>query len=168
MHNSHDSHNAYNSHHFVNTPLLWIHGDDLNPHSATLQAHAAAPRIFVFDDAVIERYQLSLKRIAFIYECLLEIPRVEIRKGDIAAELAEAAREHQCQRIVSTASVAPRFARLCDKLRHEYQLPVETMQIEPFVELSVQEAKRLDLKRFSRFWNPLKGKALSLNQSFDW
>ena len=29
------------------------------------------------------------------------------------------------------------------------------------------EAGRLDLKRFSRYWQPLKRRALSLNRSFD-
>jgi hypothetical protein len=148
--------------------LVWIHGADLNPHSPALTAHPDAPRVFIFDDVVIERYQLSLKRIAFIYECLLEIPRVEIRKGELVAELVEAAREHRCQRIVTTASVAPRFARLCARLKREYALPVEVMPLEPFVELTSSESARLDLKRFSRYWNPLKAKALSLNQSFDW
>jgi hypothetical protein len=152
----------------MNDVLIWIHGDDLNPHSPALQAHPDAPRVFVFDDAVIERYQLSLKRIAFLYECLLEIPRVEIRKGDVVAKLAEAVREHHCQRIVTTASVAPRFARLRARLEREHRLPVEVMPLEPFVELTAAESARLDLKRFSRYWNPIKSKALSLNQSFDW
>lgn len=152
----------------MNDVLVWIHGDDLNPQSRVLQAHPQAPRVFVFDDAVSEHYQLSLKRIAFLYECLLEIPRIEIRRGDVLAELVAAAQEHQCNRIVTTESVAPRFARLCAKLRREGRLAVETIPTEPFIELSAQENARLDLKRFSRFWNPLKARALSLNQSFDW
>jgi hypothetical protein len=152
----------------MNDVLVWVHGDCLNPHSPALQAHPDAPRVFVFDDAVLARYQVSLKRIAFLYECLLEIPRIEIRKGNVAAELAAAAREHNCQRIVTNESVAPRFARLCATLQTEHNLPVEIMALEPFVELSSQNAARLDLKRFSRYWNPIKAKALSLNQSFDW
>ena len=152
----------------MNDALIWLHGDCLNPHSPALQAHADAPRVFVFDDELLAQYDLSLKRIAFMYECLLEIPRVEIRKGDVAAELAAAAREHGSTRIVTTESVAPRFAQLRAKLQHDYNLPVEVLPIEPFVELSSQEEARLDLKRFSRYWNPIKGKALSLNQSFDW
>jgi hypothetical protein len=39
---------------------------------------------------------------------------------------------------------------------------------EPFLKLSASEADRLDLKRFSRFWQAIKGHALNLNQSFDW
>ncbi len=166
--NSHNPHNSYNSYQTMENPLLWLHGDCLNPHSPALQAHPDAPRVFVFDDAVLERYQVSLKRIAFLYECLLEIPRIEIRKGNVTAELAAAAREHICQRIVTVESVAPRFARLRASLQREHNLPVEVLSLEPFVELSPSEQTQLDLKRFSRYWNPLKAKALSLNQSFDW
>ena len=152
----------------MNEVLIWIHGDCLNPHSPALQAHPDAPRVFVFDDELLAQYSLSLKRITFLYECLLEIPRVEIRKGEVAAELAAAAREHGCSRIVTTTSVAPRFAQLCATLQREHNLLVEVLSLEPFVELSQAEQTQLDLKRFSRYWNPIKAKALSLNQSFDW
>jgi hypothetical protein len=152
----------------MNDVLVWIHGDDLNPHSRPLQAHPDAPRVFVFDDAVLSHYQLSLKRIAFMYECLLEIPRIEIRRGDVAAQLSEAAREYGCTRIITTASIVPRFAHLCATLQREYELPVETIAPEPFVEIPAAEETRLDLKRFSRFWNPIRARALSLNQTFDW
>ncbi len=149
----------------MNDALVWIHGDDLNPLSRSLQAYPDAPRVFVFDDAVLAHYQLSIKRIAFMYECLLEIPRIDIRRGDVAAELAAAAREAGCTRIVTTTSIAPRFARLCMKLQREYKLPVETIAPEPFVELSASEETRLDLKRFSRFWNPIKTNALGTHAS---
>ena len=152
----------------MSNALIWIHGDCLNPHSPALQAHPDEPRVFVFDDAVLARYQVSLKRIAFLYECLLEIPRIEIRQGNVVAELAAAAREHGCTRIVTAESVAPRFAQLRATLQREHSLPVEVIALEPFVELSSSEQARLDLKRFSRYWNPIKAKALSLNQSFDW
>jgi hypothetical protein len=152
----------------MNDVLLWIHGDCLNPHSPALQAHPAAPRVFVFDDELLAQYRLSLKRIAFMYECLLEIPRIEIRKGEVVGELAEAAREHGCKRLVTVESVAPRFAQLRAKLQREHNLPVEVLPFESFFELSPTEQARLDLKRFSRYWNPIKAKALTLNQSFDW
>ncbi|NOT59312.1 MAG: hypothetical protein HOP19_03705 [Acidobacteria bacterium] len=152
----------------MNDVLVWLHGDCLNPHGPALQAHADAPRVFVFDEALLTQYRLSLKRLAFLYECLLEIPRVEIRKGDVAAELAAAAREYDCSRIVTAESVAPRFAQIRAALQREYDLTVEVVALEPFIELSSTEAARLDLKRFSRYWNPLKARALSLNQSFDW
>ncbi|MFN0120466.1 MAG: hypothetical protein ACKV2V_08190 [Blastocatellia bacterium] len=152
----------------MNDVLIWIHGDCLNPHSPALQAYPAAPRVFVFDEELLGHYRLSLKRIVFMYECLVEIPRVEIRKGEVVAELVEAAREHDCTRLVTVESIAPRFAQLRARLQDEHNLSVEVLPPEPFVELSQTEQARLDLKRFSRYWVPIKAKALTLNQSFDW
>ncbi len=143
--------------------LIWIHEDYLHPHSPTLQAHPDAPRVFVFDAAA----RVSLNRIVFQYECLLEIPRIEIRTGEVAAELAHAAREHGCQRIVTTDSVAPEWAKICATLEREYQLQIVSFAPESFISLAAGEAERLDLKRFSRFWQTVKARALSLNQPFD-
>ena len=145
----------------MDEPLIWIHGDCLDPRSPALTAHPRAPRVFVFDEELLARYRLSLKRIAFLYECLLEIPGIEIRRGEVAAELADAARETRARRIVTTASIAPRFADLRDALQRRHGLPVEALPVDPFLPLSPEEAARLDLKRFSRYWNALRARALT-------
>ncbi|MFM8392913.1 MAG: hypothetical protein ACKOB4_03185 [Acidobacteriota bacterium] len=147
--------------------LVWVHGDSLDPEGPALKAYPGAPRVFVFDERVLERYQVSLKRIVFIYESLLEIEGIEIRRGDVATELGAAAAEHGCRRIVTVESVAPRFPKICRELGQHHRLPVEVLPIPPLVELAKGEAERLDLKRFSRYWQPLKRRALSLNRSFD-
>lgn len=144
-----------------------MHGDSLDPNGPALSSCPEAPRVFVFDDEVMERYRISLKRIVFIYECLLEIEGIEVRRGGVAAELAAAAVEYGARRIITVESVAPRFARICQELRERYRLPVEVLPLEPFIGLARGEAERLDLKRFSRYWQPLKRRALSLNRSFD-
>lgn len=143
--------------------LLWLDDYCLRPHNPALMAYPDAPRVFVFD----VQARVSLKRIAFQYECLLEIPRIEIRSGEVAAELADAAREHDCARLVTTASVAPGFQKICATLQSEYHLPVDVITPEPFLALAEHEAERLDLKRFSRYWHTVKTRALSLSQSFD-
>lgn len=146
--------------------LVWVNDDSLNPQGPALAGHPAAPRVFVFDDEVLERHRFSLKRILFIYESLLEIERIEIRRGRVVDELLAAAAEHGCRRIVTTLSVDPRFDGICRELRQR-RLAVEVVPIEPFVTLGPAEAERLDLKRFSRYWQALKQRALSLNRSFD-
>jgi hypothetical protein len=145
--------------------LIWVNEDCLHPQSPALQAHPNAPRVFVFDETASG---VSLKRVAFQYECLLEIPHIEIRQGEIVAELVAAAREYGCTRIVTTASVAPSFANVTAALQREPQLAVTVLATEPLLELSASEAERLDLQRFSRFWPAIKGRAMSLDQSFDW
>ena len=147
--------------------LVWMHGDSLDPGGPALSAFPDARRVFVFDEEVLTRYRISLKRIVFIYECLLEIEGIDIRRGDVATELAAAAEEYGARRIVTVESVAPRFHSICQQLRERFNLPVEVLPPEPFVSLARGQTERLDLKRFSRYWQPLKRQALNLNRSFD-
>lgn len=147
-------------------PLIWIHGDCLNPLSPALSKHSEAPRTFVFDIELLSTYRISLKRVAFLYECLLEIPGIEIRKGDVAVELAQAVSEYDCDSIVAMETVAPRFALIVERLKREFGLSVEIMKAESFAGIDANE--KFDLKRFSRFWEKVKARALSLNRSFDW
>jgi hypothetical protein len=141
-------------------PLVWIHGDCLDPRSPALTAFPEAPRVFVFDEALLEDYGISFKRIVFLYECLLEIEGIEIRRGDVAEELAAAAEETGCSRIVTVESVAPRFRRFVERLRQEKGFSVEVLPLEPFVPLDEEEEAALDLARFSRYWRTVSGRAM--------
>jgi hypothetical protein len=129
------------------TPILWIHADNLSPHSPAWQAHPHAPAVFVFDDALLSQWHISLKRITFIYECLLELP-VEIRRGDVAAQVSAFAQAHGASTIVTLNSPSPRFADIRAQLAG-MGLTVQVLNDAPFVELE----GRLDLKRFSRYWD---------------
>lgn len=126
-------------------PIVWIHGDCLSPDNPGLQKYPHAPAIWVWDEALIEESQLSLKRIAFIYECLLELP-VVIRRGDVAQEILAFAQEHDADLVVTVASPSPRFNDICDQI--EPSLKLEVLEIEPFFEYDGY----IDLKRFSRYW----------------
>ncbi len=129
----------------MNQPIVWVHGDCLSPQNPALQAYADAPAIWVWDDALIEEWQLSLKRLTFIYECLLELP-VVIRRGDVAQEVLAFAKEHDANKVVTVDSPSPRFDKICHEI--EPSLPVEVLQVEPFFEYDGY----IDLKRFSRYW----------------
>ncbi|MFM2158294.1 MAG: hypothetical protein RLZZ124_768, partial [Cyanobacteriota bacterium] len=87
----------------------------------------------------------SLKRIGFLYECLLELP-VSLRRGQVAAEVLAFARAHGADGIVTSAGTDPRVAAICAEL--ELELPVQVLEPEPFVALR----EPLDLGRFSRYW----------------
>ena len=142
-------------------PLIWLHGDCLNPHNPALATYPDAPVVFVFDDELLEQYQISFKRLVFIYECLLEIPNLQIRKGAVVEELALAAITLGCDGIVTVDSVAPRFYQLCRQLRREKKVAVEVMELEPFVQFANDE--ELDLKRFSRYWQAVSRQAMRLD-----
>ncbi|MBD1931669.1 MULTISPECIES: hypothetical protein [Cyanophyceae] len=126
-------------------PIIWVHGECLSPENPALQAYPESPAIWVWDDALIEEWQLSLKRITFIYECLLELP-VTIRRGDVAAEVIAFAKEHNADGVVTAESPSPRFDHICDKI--EESLVIEVLPVEPFVKYDGY----IDLKRFSRYW----------------
>ena len=130
-------------------PILWIHGEALGPSNPALVAHPGRPAVFVFDTALLEgetpAQSLSLKRIGFLYECLLELP-VSLRKGDVAEEVLAFARAHGADGIVTSAGTDPRVETICQTL--EQQLPVQVLAVEPFVQLEGPA----DLGRFSRYW----------------
>ena len=129
----------------MNQPIVWVHGDCLSPQNPALQEYPDAPAIWVWDDALIEEWQLSLKRLTFIYECLLELP-VVIRRGDVAQEVLAFAKEHNANKVVTVDSPSPRFDKICNQI--EPSLPVEVLQVQPFFEYDGY----IDLKRFSRYW----------------
>ena len=126
-------------------PVLWMHGEALGPANPALVAHPGAPAVFVFDRELIVQAGLSLKRLGFLYECLLELP-VTLRHGDVAEEVLAFARRHGADGVVTTAAVDPRFAQLRERI--VAQLPVQVLEPEPFVELP----ESVDLARFSRYW----------------
>ena len=129
----------------MNKPVIWINGDCLSPHNPALQEYPQAPALWVWDDALIAQWQISLKRLTFIYECLLELP-VEIRRGNIAAEVLAFAKEHNTNLVVTTDSPSPRFDDICDQI--EKSVKLEVLAGEPFFEYDGY----IDLKRFSRYW----------------
>ncbi|MEH2242237.1 hypothetical protein [Nostoc sp.] len=126
-------------------PIVWVHGDCLSPYNPVLQKYPDAPAIWVWDKALIEEWQLSLKRLAFIYECLLELP-VVIRRGDMAQEILAFAEEHDANLVVTANSPSPRFDDICNQM--EGSIKVEVLEVEPFFDYEGY----IDLKRFSRYW----------------
>lgn len=134
--------------------IVWIHGDCLNPHGPALAAHPDAPALWVWDDALLAEWRISLKRVLFIYECLLELP-VTIRRGDVAAEIIRFAAEHGATVVATAASPSPRFDTICDDLRSA-GLRVEILEDRRFIDYDGP----IDLRRFSRYWSVVRRHAL--------
>jgi len=130
----------------MNKPIIWIHGDSLNPNQPALSNYPESPAIFVWDEVLLHKRQVSLKRILFIYECLLELP-VTIRRGNVAAEIADFALTHQTGRVITTRSISPGFTQIVSTLSQQ-GIMVEVLDEEPFVQLPQEP----DLRRFSRYW----------------
>lgn len=128
-------------------PLVWIHGDNLNPHNPALTLYPDAPAIWVWDEDLLDNYNIALKRILFMYECLLEMPpQLVSRRGNVYTEITQFAAEHNADAIVVMDSPSPRFSSLVRKLERQY--PVKIMSERPIVD----HDGPYDLRRFSRYW----------------
>lgn len=141
-------------------PILWIHGEALGPANPALQAFPGRPAVFVFDTellagrsattgspAPVAPAPVSLKRIGFLYECLLELP-VTLRRGDVAAEVLAFAQRHGADGVVTCEATDPRFGWIVERMAAA--LPVRVLPVPPFVPDG--PAQPFDLKRFGRYW----------------
>lgn len=129
--------------------VVWIHADCLRRDCAAFRAYPTAPALFVWDDVVLRGYGLSLKRMVFLYECLLDLD-VEIHRGDVASEVRAFAQTHGATTIITMETPAPRFATIVADLRTTHRVDVHAD--EPFAEVS----DGVDIKRFSRFWGSIR------------
>ncbi len=118
--------------------IQWIH-DDL------LQITSDLPAVYVFDEEKLRSERWSLKRIGFIYECLLELP-VTIRKGDPVAEVAQFAQNHGANTVRVARTPDPRLQSQARQLAQQFK--IDLWEPACFVNLS----GHVDLKRFSRYW----------------
>jgi hypothetical protein len=130
----------------VSDVIVWIHGDCLDPGQEALRRHDGAPALFVWDDDLLRRRQISLKRVLFIYECLLELP-VRIRRGDVSEQLLAFAAAQGAAAIATSRSDSPGFEAIAGRLRAA-GLELIIYDRQPLVQLPEEP----DLRRFSRYW----------------
>lgn len=141
-------------------PILWIHGEAVGPANPALQAFPGRPAVFVFDAELLAgrspttadpacpaTQPVSLKRISFLYECLLELP-VTLRCGDVAVEVLAFARRHGADGVVTSEASDPRFGWLVERMAAEQ--PVHLLPVPSFVPEGPGQPQNLD--RFSRYW----------------
>jgi len=133
-------------------PIVWVHDGALSSCNPALVAWPEAPAIFVFDQPEADldplAPPLSLKRLLFQYECLLELP-VTIQDGDGAEAVLTFAQRCGADGIVTTGTVDPRLLRMQERLRAV--LPLQVLEPEPFVRLS-PEREQHQPPRFSGQW----------------
>lgn len=128
--------------------VVWLHEDGLR-----LDGCGDLPALFVFDDRLLRELGYGLKRIAFIYETLLELG-VTIRRGDTASEVRQFAAEHGAETLLLRPTVCPKRRAIIAELgRH---LTIEALPEPSFV----NAPERLDLKRFSRYWRRVSEQAM--------
>jgi deoxyribodipyrimidine photo-lyase len=142
----------------LRAPVLWIHAEALGPANAALKAHPHRPALFVFDPVASDQEPWGLKRLVFIYECLLELP-LTIRAGDPVQELLAFVARCGADGVVTTRAVDPRLRSITAQLAE--RVPVAVLDPEPLVPSDLDSPGATaapgrpappDLRRFSRYW----------------
>ena len=114
--------------------VVWVHHDMLNPgHPALTDGR---PALYVFDPTRVT----GMKPIAFVAECLSELPAVSVRVSD---DVADAVRDFAGGRPIVTGETPAEHLR--DVIN---TLDLTVIPTPPFATVE----GKLDLKRFSRYW----------------
>jgi deoxyribodipyrimidine photo-lyase len=135
-------------------PLVWITLDSLSPTGPALAAWPNSPTLFVVDEAWLAAERPALKRLVFIWECLADLPGVEVRVGDPAALLPARAADLGCDGVVVADTPCPRVRRAAAAIGGTTPVGVEAWP--RFCDASAVR----DLTRFSRYWHQVKSSAL--------
>ena len=138
--------------------IVWVHGDGLNPYGPALAAYPDAKSVWVWDEELLSIYDITLKRLVFLYECLTDLP-VQVRRGDVAAEVSDFAEKQGAKVIATTYSPSPRFAELVAKLSKTYEV-----QVWPEVAFAEFEGEA-NLSSHKTYWQQTKGSALHSSDS---
>lgn len=135
-------------------PLVWLTLDAASAVGPAVLLHPDAPRLFVIDARWLAEERPSLKRLVFLFECLADVPGLEIRVGDPAVIVPERARAAGCGRVVHAATPCTRVRRASGRIAET--LPVAAVPWPAFCDRSRVE----DLGRFSRYWQKVSRSAL--------
>lgn len=142
-------------------PLVWLTIDSAAMNSPAALAHPRSPRVYVIDSEWIAEERPSLKRLIFLFECLADIPDVEVRLGDPCDILPARARALGCDGLAVAETPCPRVHRVAATVHgtatgNATPLPVTTVPWPSFCDRSGVR----DLGRFSRYWQQVAASAM--------
>jgi deoxyribodipyrimidine photo-lyase len=135
-------------------PLVWLTLDSASAIGPAAASHPAAPRIFVVDAAWLSAERPALKRLVFLWECLADVPGVEIHVGDPAVILQARAQALGCDGIAVADTPCPRVRAAAAAIART--LPIAVHEWPAFCDRS----RVTDLGRFSRFWQKVSRSAM--------
>jgi deoxyribodipyrimidine photo-lyase len=135
-------------------PLVWLTLDSLGAGSPAAARHPAAPRLFVLDPAWLAAERPSLKRLAFIFDCLADIDGVEVVLGPPREAVPAVAQRHGCDSIAVATTPCPGLRDAAAVI--SATVPVVVIEEAPFCDRS----KVRDMGRFSRYWSQVSRSAL--------
>lgn len=124
--------------------LIWFNEDGLNPEHQMVRDYGDAPRIYVFDVGYLQRWKISKHRVQFVYESLLEIPGIEIYKGETVPVLRELIERYKPSEVVTTETPNHIIKGWQDEVQKYVDLVVYP-EIYPVTDKSSP-------RRFARYW----------------
>ena len=135
-------------------PLVWLTLDSAAATSPAAAAHPDAPRLFVVDRQWLAEERPSLGRLLFLFECLADVPGLEVRVGDPATIVPARAAALGCDAFAVADSPCPRVRSAAASIAAT--LPVHVAAWPSFCDPSRVD----DLGRFSRYWQKVSRSAL--------
>jgi len=135
-------------------PLVWLTLDSASPTGPAATDWPDAPRLFVIDRHWLAAERPTLKRLAFLCECLADVPGVEIRVGDPAAIVPARAAALGCDSVAVADTPCPLVRRAAAAIAAT--LPLVVAAGPSFCDRSRVD----DLGRFSRYWQRVSRSAL--------
>lgn len=136
-------------------PLVWLTLDSASPRSPAAAAHPGRPCLFVIDPAWLQRERPTLKRLVFLFECLADVPGVEVIVGDPRTVISARAAALGCDGVSLADTPCPHVRAAMAEIA--MRLPVEVRAWPTFCDRS----RVTDLGRFSRYWQQVKQSALT-------
>jgi len=136
----------------MSRPIIWVHEDALRQSHPVFSKAGAAQAIFVWDNDYFKSQDYTVKRLLFIYECLLEMD-VTIIEGQTAAVLSDLS-----QGVIHTAkTLNPYFKAIIKDLRETSEVHITPD------DLFSQVPYDADMGRFFRFWNKARKSMMKPN-----
>ncbi len=124
--------------------LIWLNEDGLNPDHPMFRDYPDAPRIYIFDLPYLQQWKISKHRVQFIYESLLDIPQIQIYKGETLSILGQLIAESAINQIATTETPN----HLIKAWQNEVQ---KLVPLVTYPEIYPVEDKTSP-RRFSRYW----------------
>ncbi|HEY9643084.1 MAG TPA: hypothetical protein V6C57_21525 [Coleofasciculaceae cyanobacterium] len=124
--------------------LLWFNEDGLNPDHPMVSDYADAPKVYIFDLNYLQQWNIAKHRVQFIYESLLEIPDIQIYKGETIAILQQLVQALQVNQVVTTETPN----HIIKGWQQDLQRTVKLVTYPEFFPVEDQSSPR----RFARYW----------------
>ena len=135
-------------------PVVWLTLDSASTCGPAAVAHPDAPAVFVVERDWLERERPTLKRLVFLFECLADVPGLEVHVGDAGRIVPECAARHAADGVVVADTPCPRVRAAAAGIDRE--LPVRVLDWPALAGVD----RLTDLGRFSRTWHLVRDEAL--------